>query len=166
MNDNEVVSVIGYLSAAYPNMDWGTGRVETMKIWRNILSVFPYKIGMEAAERYVRSGDRFFPVVSVFGKLCDDIWKKAIEKQRNAEANREWHNQLPPSDSGIAFGKKACANIVDLCNGAVTRREFIERGKQNGMDMSAVESFYTSRDLDLDKQAAMTAPTTNKGTSL
>lgn len=130
MEKKEIKKVISYLLAAYPKTDIGDKAEATFRIWENILKTFPYEIASEAANIYLLDGNKFFPNISEFVKLCDEVWQKhEREKQeQHSEDEREatkllFSEPLEKIDKSMGHIAKLSVSLVrDVCDGKIKYR--------------------------------------------
>ena len=119
MDRKEVKKIISYLLVGLPETDLGNSPEATLKIWENIIEVFPYKVAEEAAKEYLRRFHKF-TCISDFVKICDEVWQKVEREQREQEAedNREAAKflfQKPISTIKDDYVRKSVELIRDVC---------------------------------------------------
>jgi len=106
-----------------------------MAIWQDILSKFPYEVGQEAVNVYLFAGNKWFPTIAEFAKLCDEVWVK--------------RSQQPPKVIAIEDQKardRASKSMSKRCTELVTRKmnkeiglpEYIEELKKLDKDFPGV----------------------------
>ena len=133
MDRKEVKKIISYLLVGLPETDLGNSQEATLKIWENIIEVFPYKVAEEAAKEYLRRFHKF-TCISDFVKICDEVWQKVEREQREQEAedNREAAKflfQKPISTIKDDYVRKSVELVRDVCEGRIKYNspEWIER---------------------------------------
>lgn len=64
---------------------------EIVKVWHNMLYIFPLHIAKRAADNYIKQGKAFFPVLGEITVMADEAWHKEIESNRtdNIQAERD-----------------------------------------------------------------------------
>ena len=123
MDRTEVKKIISYLLVGLPETDLGNSQEATLKIWENIIEVFPYKVAEEAAKEYLRRFHKF-TCISDFVKICDEVWQKVEREQREQEAedNREAAKflfQKPISTIKDDYVRKSVELVRDVCDGKI-----------------------------------------------
>lgn len=124
--------IISYLLVGLPETDLGNNAEATLKIWENVLEVFPYHIAEEAAKQYLRNYKRFSAISDLI-KICDEVWQKYEREKReeNDQAERDATHMLfhePLEDIKKRIGKKgnivtlSVALVRDVCNGEIKYR--------------------------------------------
>ena len=133
MDRKEVKKIISYLLVGLPETGLGNSQEATLKIWENIIEVFPYKVAEEAAKEYLRRFHKF-TCISDFVKICDEVWQKVEREQREQEAedNREAAKflfQKPISTIKDDYVRKSVELVRDVCEGRIkyNSKEWISR---------------------------------------
>lgn len=146
MTKTEVKKIISYLSAAYPKADWGDKKSAdaTAKIWEDIMITFPFDVAQEACKLWLFDGNKFFPHVAEFIKVCDGVWQRHEEKKRQEHGqaivdSAKYLFHQPIENIEDNYKKQAVQLIRDVCNGEIKFKspEWVDRfGKIFGQDAS------------------------------
>lgn len=116
--------------AAYPKENMGDKPEATFRIWDNILLTFPFDVAEEAAKVYLFEGHKYFPTISEFVKLCDEVWQKheRIKKEENSMAEHDAAKLLfsesldEVKKKGGNIAAMSVALVRDVCNGEIKYR--------------------------------------------
>lgn len=121
--------IISYLLVGLPETDLGNNAEATLKIWENVLEVFPYHIAEEAAKQYLRNFKRFSAISDLI-KICDEVWQKdeRLKREENEQAERDathllFTEPLDKIDRSMGrIAKLSVALVRDVCNGEIKYR--------------------------------------------
>ena len=132
MEKTEIRKILSYLHTAYPltAKEWGnTERVKEIEaVWHDILKVFSYQVAQEAAKGYIQRGGKFFPSIGEFTILCDEIWNRQIDEDRNRKQQQEREDDMsayrklfhdPVDGFADDYAKKSVILIRDVCEGRI-----------------------------------------------
>jgi len=101
----------------------GSNSEATLKIWENIIEVFPYKVAEEAAKEYLRRFSKFTSISDLV-TICDEVWQKVERDKRDQDAEdsrkaAKFLFQKPLSTIKDDYVRQSVELVRDACEGRI-----------------------------------------------
>ena len=143
MTKEDAKKIMSYLFAAYPKADLGSDPDITIALWKDTLKVFPYEVAQEAARIWLFEGNKWFPVLAEFIKVCGEVW----QKKSNTTTSTPTIEDLKVRDRASKTMTRKCNELVEKrMKKEISMVEYIEELKKLdrdypglGFDLSALK---------------------------